>query len=166
MKKAKPEIPNGKKIKGYVITPNGKVYSPYGKEVSVTNDRFTFRYDGQNHIYKLSRLYYELYSGKKLSSKEIIKFKDGNPKNLSLDNLIVKTVKQLHVDLDLDEKCRKFSPEEVQAILDEYKPEVREHRLTLGLPSHASLAYKYGCGKSTIQKIVTGTYYQGVKKKK
>ena len=144
---------------GYTVYKNGKIVSPRGNELegycfSYQYSHITMKIDGKSHKIHRAKLIYELFSGTNVSRKDIVRFKDKNPKHCAFENLYLESRKDYSQKHPRD-NSRKFSKRVEENIRKKYYDERGYKRDEA--PSLRELAKKYKCSLSTIQKVLRTT---------
>ncbi len=133
----------------------GRVFSEFGNELGVGSD--TVRYQDENrrkHNGQKLRFVYEAVHGE-LGLDTIIRPKDNNPLNASIDNVEIHKRKEWFEKIDWSMKavCDEAT---IKSIKDDYEagvsPDGRRY-------TYRFLAKKYHVSLSTIQKILGGYYF-------
>ena len=146
------------------VSLSGEIFDRSGRQVRPRpNGKVTVDLDGTGRKKSLlaSRIVYEACSGEKLPRTSLIRYCDGNPGNTSFENLVVVSRRDLLRDTPGLRKKKKFSEKKAASIAREYNRDERKKHNFEGEwahPSIADLCRKYGCSRSTIQKIVAGEY--------
>ena len=140
----------------YKIYRNGKIVNAHGAELkgwyfTYPHSHVTMYYGGKQHKVLRAKLIYELFNEEKVPKNYIIKFKDNNTDNCSLDNLYLMSRKEFARRNPHTNK-RKLSCAAQKKIKDCYYD--KNNKKLKDAPSTRELARIYKCSLSTIQKIL------------
>ncbi len=143
-----------------VFPKTGKIISAHGNEIGKDKNTVIY-YDEdkkKHHIFKQRFVYQAVYGD--MGCEIVIRAKDGDDKNASIDNILAYKRKDWFGEMDWkfkavcdEETCRK--------ILED-----KEHgKMSNGRPySYRALAEKYRVSLSTITKIIQGEYFNEQRK--
>ncbi len=167
--------------KGYLITPEGRVYNPSGKEMTLSgrsNQTSTYLYfkvcigmrtDGRGkkrshmypvavHRYQAFKKYGDIIFMKGVHSRHL----DGNSLNNTWGNIAVGTASENQMDIakDVRKKRAKYAASFLRALTDDQVRDVRA-RYQAGVRI-VDLAREHGVKKSTMHGIVHRNQYKDV----
>ncbi len=150
-----------KEYHGYRFTDDGKIYRPNGKRVTPYKGTVKIVIDGKRRTLKIARLIYEAFNGEKLPNGCIIRLSQGDENCPCLDNIEILDRKEYYQKHPEWMTQKSIPADTVEKIRKEYNYEERKKHGFRGeykAPSYNDLAAKYKCSKSTIYKIVKGSY--------
>lgn len=154
---------------GYQIFRNGDVYAPNGRKIPIGTNRDLSRYVilSINSVKKrkinIARLIYSIFSGQKLTMKEMVRFKDDNPDHLQFENLYVIHRKEYYKknNISVVSSSKMMDEQTVEKIKKEYGTNRSKGHINQWNKKDISmrdLAQKYKCSLYTIQRIVHDKY--------
>ena len=133
----------------FEIHRDGRIISPYGRELNpytftYKNSHVTLRYNGKSVKINRAKLIWNAFAKNPVNdTKELVRFKDGNPDNVAFDNLFVQSRKEYYDDHD---SRKPKTQEEKEMIMKDYKK---------GELSLRQLSHKYDVSLRTLKKIVS-----------
>lgn len=141
---------------------NGNIYNAAGKKLKILkNGSVRIYINGKKHIWKAAKVVYEAFSEQKLTSGQLLIFKDNNPNNIAFDNIDVIARKDYFKDHDWSDLFA-LSEKEIEEIL-KIKNKGKTNPMTGERQEYScrELATKFNVSKSTMYKVLRGTYKKG-----
>lgn len=146
---------------GYKFTTDGKIYRPNGKRVTPYKGTVKIVIDGKRRTLKIARLMYEAFNGEKLPNGCIIHLSQGDENHPRLDDIEILDRKEYFQKHPEWMTQKRIPANIVEKIREEYNYNERKKHGFKGkyrFPTYNDLATKYNCSKSTIYKIIKGSY--------